>query len=529
MNLIIQGQTQSIDITLTKYIRYPVTASVNSIDAIVSIINNRKCIIDGQIGWSSIIRLTFLQLQPGVYPYSVTMNYVVIASGDITIIAPQPLTEVKTINNQSIKGSGNITVGGGSFEGTLDDVPNGTTYKRTTEAEKNSYAAKVDPVTGKALSTNDLTDILKGYYDAAYAALHSHSNLATLANITEAFTIALKSAYDGAVTNSHTHSNITTLNSIEQAFTTALKSTYDGYAALIAGKTDIATVKLDSDIASAISFKHSNATDHSHSNITTLNAIQEALTTALKASYDGAVSASHTHANSVTLAAIEQALTSALKTAYDGAVTHAGSSHAPSNAQKNSDITKAEIEEKLTGELTSHSHALAIYPFFNSVYRTILDSTGSHIAAKAAGTYGIAQGNPLAITGIGTLYSLNVIYLDSSDYPTIDGKAAKLRVRCVIECNDVAPFIGTFVVGLHPVTRPAVSGGAGVCIYTIGTAVSGSTVTGTNLAADSQNNLVGSDFVLPVNGFYVLAVVTNGTMATNSHCHISASLQIRNN
>jgi hypothetical protein len=38
--------------------------------------------------------------------------------------------------------------------------------------------------------------------------------------------------------------------------------------------------------------------------------------------------------------------------------THVTSTpHAPSDAQKNSDITKAEIEAKLTGELTSHTHA----------------------------------------------------------------------------------------------------------------------------------------------------------------------------
>jgi hypothetical protein len=166
---------------------------------------------------------------------------------------------------------------------------------------------------------------------------------------------------------------------------------------------------------------------------------------------------------------------------------------------------------------------------WQSVYRTILDSTGSHIAAKVAGTYGIPQGNPLAVSGTGTLYALNVIYIDSADYPTIDGKTAKLRVRCTIECNDVAPFTGTFKIGLHPVTRPATSGGAGVCIYTIGSPVTGSQVTGTNLAADSQNNLVGADFDLPANGFYVLAVITSATMATSSHVHISACLQIRNN
>jgi len=41
------------------------------------------------------------------------------------------------------------------------------------------------------------------------------------------------------------------------------------------------------------------------------------------------------------------------KVAYD----HSQAAHAPSNAQKNSDITKAEIEAKLTGTITSHNHS----------------------------------------------------------------------------------------------------------------------------------------------------------------------------
>lgn len=36
---------------------------------------------------------------------------------------------------------------------------------------------------------------------------------------------------------------------------------------------------------------------------------------------------------------------------------HISAAHAPSNAQKNSDITKPEIEAKLTGVITSHSHS----------------------------------------------------------------------------------------------------------------------------------------------------------------------------
>ena len=47
---------------------------------------------------------------------------------------------------------------------------------------------------------------------------------------------------------------------------------------------------------------------------------------------------------------------------YDGAYEHSKTAHAPSDAQKNSDITKAEIEAKLTGELTSHSHAAPSVP-----------------------------------------------------------------------------------------------------------------------------------------------------------------------
>jgi hypothetical protein len=48
-------------------------------------------------------------------------------------------------------------------------------------------------------------------------------------------------------------------------------------------------------------------------------------------------------------------------TAYRGdlgnvAYVHSQAAHAPSNAQKNSDITKAEIEAKLIGTITSHTH-----------------------------------------------------------------------------------------------------------------------------------------------------------------------------
>ena len=49
-------------------------------------------------------------------------------------------------------------------------------------------------------------------------------------------------------------------------------------------------------------------------------------------------------------------LTNELKANYDAAYTHSQAAHAPSDAQKNSDITKEEIEAKLTGNIGSHTH-----------------------------------------------------------------------------------------------------------------------------------------------------------------------------
>jgi hypothetical protein len=49
--------------------------------------------------------------------------------------------------------------------------------------------------------------------------------------------------------------------------------------------------------------------------------------------------------------------TTTKQTNWDAAYNHSQADHAPVDAQKNSDITKAEIEAKLTGAITSHTHA----------------------------------------------------------------------------------------------------------------------------------------------------------------------------
>ena len=162
---------------------------------------------------------------------------------------------------------------------------------------------------------------------------------------------------------------------------------------------------------------------------------------------------------------------------------------------------------------------------YNS-YRGIFNCGGSHTAAQVAGTYALPFGEALVVSGTGSLYPVAIIYLDPADYPAVGALTAKLRVRAQLAVNDVAPT-GNFTVGLYPVTRPATSGGAGVDIYTLGTVVAGSTVAQNTPAADSHNNMAGSDFAVPTAGFYCIGVVTTATVAASSHLHLSAQLQLR--
>jgi hypothetical protein len=173
---------------------------------------------------------------------------------------------------------------------------------------------------------------------------------------------------------------------------------------------------------------------------------------------------------------------------------------------------------------TAFAQALTNY----GQYKTITQASGSHIAARVAGTYFLTHGAAIGITGTGTLYPPVLIHIVGADYPTINGVAPKLRIRVVLAVNDVAPT-GNFTFGLYPVTRPATSGGAGLDIYTMGTVVSGSNgATFTAPAVDTLGTAVSADFALPADGVYVLGVVTTATVAASSHLHMSAMLQYHN-
>jgi hypothetical protein len=239
----------------------------------------------------------------------------------------------------------------------------------------------------------------------------------------------------------------------------------------------------------------------------------------LSAALAGKAAAVHSHAQSdVTGLAAALALLAPLASpAFTGTPTGITKAHVGlGNVDNTSDVNKP-----------VSTAAATILNAILGLYRTVLQASGSHTAARAAGTYGFGHGDPLAVTGVGTLYPLAVLRIDSADYPTINALVPKFRVKWTLEVNDVAPT-GNFTFGLHPITRPSTSGGTGLNIFTIGAAVTGSTSTSSAPAADAQVSGASADFALPADGWYVLGVVTTAAIATSSHLHMTSTLQVRN-
>ena len=268
----------------------------------------------------------------------------------------------------------------------LGDDPNFATTMATT------LGNKVDKVDGKALSTNDLTNELKANYDAAYAysqAIHSYNDLTDKPDIP---------SIEGLATEEYVNNNKVTKTSEltnDSGYITSIPDEYITETEL-AAKNYIDNTTLE---AKGYLTEHQDLSGyalrsdlHTHTNKAILDAITDAKITEWnsKSTFSGSyndltnkptIPAAYTHpsthpasmitglatvatsgsyndlTNKPTIPTVSNDLTNALKANYDAAYTHSQSAHAPSNAQKNSDITKAEIEAKLTGDVTTHTHS----------------------------------------------------------------------------------------------------------------------------------------------------------------------------
>ena len=133
--------------------------------------------------------------------------------------------------------------------------------------------------------------------------------------------------------------------------------------------------------------------------------------------------------NKPTIPTVTNDLTDTLKSNYDTAYTHSQSTHAPSNAQKNSDITKAEIEAKLTGNITTHTHSQyltehqSLTGYAKTADLSTVATSGSYNDLSDKPTIPTAYTHPTShpasmITGLSTV-ATSGSYNDLSNKPTI--------------------------------------------------------------------------------------------------------------
>ena len=90
------------------------------------------------------------------------------------------------------------------------------------------------------------------------------------------------------------------------------------------------------------------------------------------------------------------------------AYNHSQSAHAPVNAQRNADITKAEIEAKLTGVVTSHSHN----NYVTNGYGELIENVNSELRSRSGFFHGSAVANGMP-GGVNWKYYINIAHPNS--------------------------------------------------------------------------------------------------------------------
>lgn len=160
-----------------------------------------------------------------------------------------------------------------------------------------------------------------------------------------------------------------------------------------------------------------------------------------------------------------------------------------------------------------------------TAYRSLTRGTMVFPGGVSANTFPLAEfnGGSIAAAGASTDDIPNLLYLDDADW-AITGRTPKLRVRAQCFVNGTPPG-NTLTVGLHEITASGGTGN-GTVAYTLGAAISGSTVAFSPLA-NSRNQGNSGDFTFPADSYYTLAAVTVGSTAANTGTHIIAQLQLR--
>ncbi len=163
---------------------------------------------------------------------------------------------------------------------------------------------------------------------------------------------------------------------------------------------------------------HAGAGGSAHALVTTVAAgfMSAADKTKLNGVEVGATNYQHPITHSPTIIAQDlnnRFATDQEKANWNAAKNHADLPHAPSNAQKNSDITKLEIEAKLTGDISSHGHP-------NMVKDNTTATLAAGYAVSTAGANNIS-GTYTPVVSDGNIRFFTLVGNTTLVCPTADG------------------------------------------------------------------------------------------------------------
>lgn len=129
-------------------------------------------------------------------------------------------------------------------------------------------------------------------------------------------------------------------------------------------------------------------------------------------------------------------LTSILKTNYDVAYTHSQASHAPVNAQANSDITKTEIETKLTGVISTHTHT-------DNIVATDIVGTTLTLTTDKYQRVPMVTGTTIVLPTVTSFTEIHLFFDTTSDL-TLSFPSCKWQVQPTIAANKSYELIFTY-------------------------------------------------------------------------------------
>jgi hypothetical protein len=186
----------------------------------------------------------------------------------------------------------------------------------------------------------------------------------------------------------------------------------------------------------------------------------------------------------------------------------------------------ADVKTFLTGaNLDATNMAASVF----SPYQTIQTQSAkiAHADTGSSGTYFVDNNSSasevrLLLSGTAANSTPVLVPLVPNDF-AIAGLTTRLRLGVSLGVNATAPACN-FTFGLYSILSTFSSGAA--FQTTVGSVVTGSTITRNTPSASTVYRDVGSDFAFPTGGAYVFGAALSAGTAANNFCSVTYTLQV---